>query len=88
VKEMDIEGLSSSMVWKCSNYSVIFVSLTSTKIKFTGIKGKKPKVTINLQAVGRIMIEGSIFKTLEAIMGSIVSVSYFCDHFYKYYILK
>jgi hypothetical protein len=49
---------------------VVSISPTSTKIKFTSIKSEKPKATINLQAVGEIMIEGSTFKTLEAIMGS------------------
>jgi hypothetical protein len=69
IQETDIEGLSSQIQWKCSICNIQSFSSTSSKIKFTGIKGEKPKSSINLQAVGATIMTGSTFKTLEGMMG-------------------
>jgi hypothetical protein len=70
IKEVDIEGLSSSIIWGCLNCNHQTVAPTSPKVKFTGLKGEKPKSTINLQAVGGIMMGGATFKTMESVLGS------------------
>ncbi len=65
MQEIDMEGFSSSIKWKCSVCGVESICSTSSKIKFTNIKGEKPKAAINIQAVGGIMTTGATFKTLE-----------------------
>jgi len=69
-KEADIEGLASKILWRCSNCGIQSFCDTSNKVKFTGIKGEKPKAGINLQAVGGTMMVGSTFRTLQGMMGT------------------
>jgi hypothetical protein len=70
VKEMNIEGLSSQFLWRCSICQKEFLAPTSPKVKFTGEIGEKPKSTINIMAIGGVMMGGGTFKTLETILGS------------------
>ena len=71
MQEIDMEGFSSSIKWKCCVCGMESICSTSSKIKFTNIKGEKPKAAINIQAVGGIMTNGATFKTLEGLMGLI-----------------
>jgi hypothetical protein len=65
IKEVDIEGLSSSIVWKCSNCENQSLAPTSSKVKFTGKKGEQPKAAVNLTSVGGIMTGGELSKHLK-----------------------
>jgi hypothetical protein len=66
--ETDIEGLSSSLKWRCSSCGVESLCPTSPKVKFLNIKSEKPKPTINLQTVGGTMSTGSTFKVLDGML--------------------
>ena len=70
IKEMDMEGLSSKILWQCSACKKEFLASTSPKVKFTNEKGEKPKSTVNLMAVGGAVMGGSTFRTLETMLGS------------------
>ena len=68
VNEENIEGLSSSLIWRCSNcYQEISIP-TSLTIK-SKEKFAKPRAEINILAVGAIEMIGKGYKGLDTILG-------------------
>ncbi len=83
VKETNVEGLSSQILWRCSTCQKEFLAPTSSKIKFTNQRGEKPKSTVNLMAIGGTMMGGGTFRTLETMLGSLDIPSMTHDTFDK-----
>jgi hypothetical protein len=68
IDEKNIEGLSSSLIWRCSGCFQDISIPTSSFIKASE-KFAKPRAEINILAVGAIEMIGKGFKGLDVILG-------------------